>query len=431
MLTLGNTVGAAWCHETSHNPLVKLISKLRLDYYYDDGLPIYYTEQGRTGAQAKLKKVADEAADYMEWYYGTHPEAPDQPVSDFVNAFVANHELITDDERLWAPQAFKEVELWIGTSIETASSKHLSYFITERNLYMKGGYDAIVQWTADCLLPNTIQLNSVVDSVMWSEDGSRTCAVEYHDDAGNVRVVEADAVVSTLPLGALKRDLVHFDPPLPNDMQFAISKYSYGALGKVFFEFADVFWSKENDQFVYYPSPPELVIDQYSASPGASSTSSDEQDSILNYATVTINLWIMTGGKELCIQIAEPLTQRIEAMTTKEEIYKFFEPLFKLFRTEPYKSLPPLIDVETTHWSHDPLAGYGSYSADKVGDEPDLYMEALEEHKDSRLQFAGEHCTRSGNGCVHGAFATGETAAKNLLKSLGVEHDGGDFLSLH
>ncbi|CAK1366789.1 unnamed protein product [Cercospora beticola] len=422
-------IGAAWCHETSQNPLVKLISKLKLDYYYDDGLPLYYTEHGRAGAQAKFKKVADEAADHMEWYYETHPEAPDQPVSDFVNAFVAKHELITDDERLWAPQAFKEVELWIGTSIETASSKHLSYFITERNLYMKGGYDAIVKWTADCLLSNTIQLNSTVDSIAWTEDGSKKCAVEYHDDAGNVHVVEADAVVSTLPLGALKRNLVHFDPPLPSDMQLAISKFSYGALGKVFFEFADVFWSKENDQFVYFPSPPELDADQYSTSPGSSS--SDEQDSILNYATVTINLWIMTGGKELCIQIAEPLTQRIEAMTNKKEIYKFFEPLFKLLRTEPYKSLPRLIDVETTHWSQDPLAGYGSYSADKVGDDPDLLMDALENHKSSRLQFAGEHCTLTGNGCVHGAFATGETAAKNLLNSLGVEHDGGDFVSLH
>ena len=124
--------GAAWLHETSQNRLVKLISKLKLDYYYDDGLPLYYTEQGRAGAQFKAKKVADEAADHMEWWYETHPDAPDQTVSDFVNGFVAKHELITEDERLWAPQAFKEVELWIGTNVETASAKNLSYFVTER-----------------------------------------------------------------------------------------------------------------------------------------------------------------------------------------------------------------------------------------------------------------------------------------------------------
>lgn len=48
----------------------------------------------------------------------------------------------------------------------------------------------------------------------------------------------------------------------------------------------------------------------------------------------------MSGTKELCIQIAEPLTQRIEAMTSTQEIYDFFEPLFKLMRNEPYEDLP-------------------------------------------------------------------------------------------
>ena len=96
-------------HETSQNKLVQLIPKLGIEYYYDDGTPLYYTRDGRAGSQFKAKKVADEAS-----------------------------------ERKWAPQATREVELWIGTSIEEASSKHLSYFLTERNLYMKGGYDKIV-----------------------------------------------------------------------------------------------------------------------------------------------------------------------------------------------------------------------------------------------------------------------------------------------
>jgi polyamine oxidase len=221
---------------------------LKLDYYYDDGLPLYYTEQGRAGAQFKAKKVADEFADHAEWFYDTHPTAPDQSVSDFVNKFVQNHELITNDEKLWAPMAVKEVELWIGTSTELASAKHLSYFITERNLYMKGGYDNIVKWTADSLQPDTIHLNQTVDRISWSDDGATSCAIECHDAHGNVNTFHGDAVISTLPLGVLRHDLVSFEPILPTDMQHAIANFSYGALGKVFFEFADVFWSKDNDQ---------------------------------------------------------------------------------------------------------------------------------------------------------------------------------------
>lgn len=391
-----------------------------------------YTENGRAGTQFKAKKVADEFADFAEHFYENNPEAPDRSVAEFVNEFVQNHELITHDERLWAPQAVKEVELWIGISTELASSKHFSYFITERNLYMKGGYDGIVKWTAEPLLqtPGTVRLNHIVDGITWSDDGSTSCRVECHDSEGNTSAIEADAVVSTLPLGVLHHYLVAFNPPLPADIQEGITRFGYGALGKVFFEFEDVFWSKDNDQFMFYPSP-EILDEDILGTSASSDSSSGVVDNILNYATVTINLWIMTGANELCVQIAEPLTQRIEAMTDKKAIYKFFEPLFKLLRTEPYKTLPRLTNVEVTNWTQDAFAGYGSYSADKVGDEPEMLMDALEKHKGSRLQFAGEHCTMVANGCVHGAFATGEKAAKNLLSAFGVEYDGGDMVSLN
>ena len=438
-------------HETSQNKLVKLIPKLGIPYYYDDGLALYYTEFGRAGAQFKAKKVADEFADHVAWFYTAYPDAPDRPVAEFVNSFVQSHELISSDERAWAPQAVKEVELWIGTSIELASSKHLSYFITERNLYMKGGYSGIVQWTAQTLMthPDTIRLNHAVDKIVWSEDGSRPCVVEYHDDKGFTSTIQGDAVISTLPLGVLRHGLVSFEPTLPADIQDGISSFSYGALGKVFFEFSEVFWSKDNDQvslrslikvlsifdflgsqFIYCPSPLEAEENGlYSTSPN--STSSNGADNVLAHATVTINLWIMTGSRELCVQIAEPLTQRIEAMDDKKAIYKFFEPLFKLLRTEPYKALPELLSVETTHWTQDPLAGYGTYSIEKVGDEPERLTDALESRRHSHLQFAGEHCTMVANGCVHGAFATGETAAKNLLETFKIEYDGGDLVSLN
>jgi polyamine oxidase len=134
----------------------------------------------------------------------------------------------------------------------------------------------------------------------------------------------------------------------------------------------------------------------------------------------------MSGTKELCIQIAEPLTQRIEAISDPAILYAFFEPLFKLMRTEPYKDLPDLLNIETTHWTQDPLAGFGSYSVEKKGDDPEALVNALDEHRNSRLQFAGEHCIEVGNGCVHGAFETGEIAARNILGLLGIQWDGLD-----
>lgn len=402
-------------HETSQNKLVGLIRQLDIEHYYDDGTPLYYTRDGRAGSQFKAKKVADEFADYCEWYYDENPDAEDKPVLDFIREYLSNHPLVTEEERRWAPQAAREVEPWIGTSLEVASSKLLCYFVTERNLYMKGGYDSIVNWTARNLLEsNNIRLGQTVKQIEWNDDSD---PIKIHSTTtdGNSHLFTADAVIVTVPLGVLHHGMIDFSPKLPQELSHGLEKLSYGALGKVFFEFKSVFWSKNNDQFIYYPSPTTAAIDE---------------TSILSYMTVTSNNWIMSGTKELSIQIVEPLTQRIEAMTSEAQIYSFFEPLFKLFRTEPYKDLPALVSLETTHWTQDPFAGFGSYTADKTGDDPGIWMAALASRKGSRLQFAGEHCTLTGNGCVHGAFATGETAAVNLLGSMGVPHNGGDTFSV-
>ncbi|KAF5973237.1 FMS1-protein involved in the biosynthesis of pantothenic acid [Fusarium bulbicola] len=401
-------LGAAWMHETSQNKLTKLIPKLGVDYYYDDGAPLYYTPYGKAGAQFKAKKVADEFADYCEWFYKNNPDAEDKSVDELVRSFVKKHDLITEDERLWAPQATREIELWIGTSTSVASSKHLSYFVTERNLYvLHGGYQKIVGWTAESIL-DSIHLNHHVSHVQWSEDGASSAVVTCQNAQGKEERLVADAVVVTVPLGVLRRQLISFSPALPADISEGISRFSYGALGKVFFEFTEVFWTKDHDQLIYYPAPPEHQKEGLVT------------DGILAHPTVTVNTWLMSGKKELCVQVAEPLTQRVEAMSN-EELYSFFRPLFNLYRTEPYKALPQLVSIECTKWTQDPLAGFGTYSADKVGDEPSLFTDALTNHKHSRLQFAGEHCTLVANGCVHGAFATGETAATNLLSSFGID----------
>jgi polyamine oxidase len=401
-------------HETANNKLVRLIGELKIEHYYDDGTPLYYTKEGRLGSQFKAKKVADEFADYCEWYYDENPDAEDKPALTFIKEWLSTHPLVSEDERLWAPQAAREVEAWIGTSLEQASSKHLAYFATERNLYMKGGYDTIVNWAAANLREdNIIQLGQKVTKIDWNERDQNACTVHVTGPSGTCTSLVADAVVCTLPLGVLKHKLVEFSPSLPTHLLHGIDKLGYGALGKIFVEFESVFWPKDNDQFIYYPEPSDTF----------------DPDSILSYMTVTSNNWIMSGTKELSVQIVEPLTQRIEAMTSAAEIFAFFEPLFRLFRTEPYKKLPPVVNLETTHWTQDPFAGFGTYTADKTGDDPEAWFEAMENNKRSKLQFAGEHCARTGNGCVHGAFATGEAAAVNIMTSMGIPYNGGDLYS--
>ena len=48
---------------------------------------------------------------------------------------------------------------------------------------------------------------------------------------------------------------------------------------------------------------------------------------------------------------------------TEKEVYEFLSRFLKLLITEPYNDLPRLIGVETTNWTQDPDAGFGTYSA--------------------------------------------------------------------
>ncbi|KAF6839845.1 corticosteroid-binding protein [Colletotrichum musicola] len=404
-------MGAAWMHATSYNPLVKLISKLKIDYYYDDGSPLFFTEFGPAGPNFKAKNVADEFLDYLDYWIQKNPDGCDYSAESHIRQWVRQHELITDDERIWAPEALRIVEPTMGLSLDEISSRFLNDMLPpERDLYVKGGYDRVVDHVAEPVLevPGALRLCHVVERIEWDrkDDGEAPVAVHARDANGKASIIDGEAVVVTLPLGVLHQSKIPFVPSIPDNMALGISRTSYGALGKVFFEFSDVFWSKQNDNLVYFPTPATLNED-----------SEKNKYPVLAHSFLATNLWIMTGAKKLCILLSPPVVQQIEAMgNNQEDLFAYFEPLLELFRTEPYRALPEMVEAKVTSWTMDEFAGYGTYSTSRVGDDPSVLWDALDENKDLRLQFAGEHCSRTGTGCVHGAYETGEVAAENVLK---------------
>ncbi|KAF2022192.1 flavin-containing amine oxidase-like protein [Aaosphaeria arxii CBS 175.79] len=407
-------MGAAWMHGTAYNPLVKLIRALHIQYYYDDGTPLYYTEFGPSGSQFKARNVVDEFIDYIEHVYDTAPDADDRSALDFMREFLQNHELITDDERMWAPEAFREMENTLGLRMEEASSKFFKYALPpQRDLYVKGGYDTIVQWTEDKIKSKggIIKLAHNVDRITHHEHQPVTIFGQADNTAFSLT---ADAVVVTIPLACLQSENIVFEPSLSRELEKGFESLSYGALGKVVLEFEDVFWSRQNDQLLYCPTPPQLGED-----------SELSEWPVLGHAFDVINLHIFDGSKKLCVLISPPLVQELEAMQDEKwKIYEYLEPLLELFRTEPYKALPKMVDLKITSWTQDPLAGYGAYSTMKVGDNPRVLEAALKANKKHRVQFAGEHCSLTEMGCVHGAYITGEIAAQNIVQLLKSEATG-------
>ena len=56
------------------------------------------------------------------------------------------------------------------------------------------------------------------------------------------RIFRARRVISSIPLGVLQRNLVYFNPPLPEPYQEAISSIGSGIVNKLFCSFRKPFW---------------------------------------------------------------------------------------------------------------------------------------------------------------------------------------------
>jgi polyamine oxidase len=401
-------------HGTSYNPLVTLIARLNIDYYYDDGTPLYFTEFGATGPQFKSLNVADEFTGYLEYFTESQSEAADVSADTHIRRWLAQHEFISDDERNWAPEALRLHELTVGLTMEEASSQSLANVLTAgRDLYVKGGYDRVVNHVAEPIVTKEgiLQLKHVVDEVSWGGKGSSQVKIKLHHQ-DEQQTLTADAVIITVPLGVLKTEKFRFDPPLADDLAEGLTNMSYGVLGKVFFEFEEVFWSRDHDTLTYFPTPPSLNDD-----------SQKGKYPVLGSPFYVPNLYTMTGAAKLCVLMSPPVTHKIEALAATEggemAVFEYFEPLLKLFRTEPNRPLPKLVQAKVTAWTRDEHAGFGAYSTARVGDDPELWWDALDAHKRERVQFAGEHCSREFWGEVNGAYETGEAAAMNVLRIVG------------
>ena len=90
----------------------------------------------------------------------------------------------------------------------------------------------------------------------------------------------------------------------------------------------------------------------------------------------------------------------------------------------PALALPSELKVYRSCWGSDPLfrGSYSYGSASAIGGECSALAEPLcaPESKALRLLFAGEACHSKYFGCTHGAYLTGQSQARALMKSLNI-----------
>jgi len=265
---------------------------------------------------------------------------------------------------------------------EEAAEKHEA----TSQFRIKAGYSALVDWFAGQLASRGIpvHLNTVVKTVRWQRGQVDVVA----HAAGEQQHWQVDRAVITLPLGVLQNQTgvaaVQFDPPLTSK-QRAIDGLAMGSVTKMTLHFKARFW-KRNFGFIHVNNPSLPVWWSDSRGP-------------------VVTAWV--GGRHA----EEEGREGAEAALSSA-----FRLLAALFKVEPQQLQDCLLGCYTHNWMKDPFAcGAYSYTPVRMSDMPRRLAAPVAE----TLFFAGEATDSEGEqGTVHGALASGERVAAEVLVSL-------------
>ncbi len=257
----------------------------------------------------------------------------------------------------------------------------------ERQFRFVRGYDGLVTALFEQAVRElcTVQLDAVVTGIAWRPGHAvvRTAAGAE---------LAAPQVVVTVPLGVLKAGAIDFSPRLP-DKEDALRRLEMGAAARVSLQFEHDAWAGRDsfspDGFLFTGEPPFPVwwISHPAPRP-------------------VITGW--AGGRHALALATLGQTQRVGAA---------LEALGAAVGVDAGRLRGELRGGFCHDWQSDPFAR-GAYSYAGVGGR--RAGTELAAPVDSTLFFAGEATQSDGrNATVHGAIASGQRAAKDVLAAPG------------
>jgi lysine-specific histone demethylase 1 len=261
-----------------------------------------------------------------------------------------------------------------------------------------GGYQQVTRGLLYCPQPLDVRKKSAVKRIRYSpkNDGS-IATIETQDG----ETIEADYVISTIPLGVLKARHVDFEPALPDWKMGAISRMGYGVLNKIILVYQEAFWDQSKDIFGTLRNPPNrFSLDQ--------SEYFQQRGRFFQWFNVTKT----TGVPTLLALMAGDAAFSTES--TPNEI--LIAEATKVLRTVFGSAVPEKpTEVVVTRWGGDKFS-LGSYSYSGPDFQPDDYD--VMARPIGNLFFAGEHTCGTHPATVHGAYISGLRVAAEVLESM-------------
>lgn len=241
-----------------------------------------------------------------------------------------------------------------------------------------------------------IRKDTAVKRISYDPEGMLGARVECEDGS----VIEADYVVSTIPLGVLKYGSVEFQPPLPKEKAEAIGRLGFGILNKIILVYDHAFWDTDADIFGCLQAPlsrHSLKQSEYASQRGRCF----QWFNVSNTSGIPVLLALMAGDAGF----------DTEHSKNDELIAEATEVLRRVFGTK----VPQPVHSIVTRWGSDRFAR-GSYSSAGPTMSIDDYQTMAQPV--GNLFFAGEHTTHTHPATVHGAYLSGLRAASEVLHAM-------------
>ena len=199
------------------------------------------------------------------------------------------------------------------------------------------------------------------------------------------RLLEADAILVTVPLGVLRSDAIAFAEPLAPARRKAIDTLRMGLLNKTWLQFDRIAWPDDVDWFEWL-----------SPRPGYWS----QWVSLARTVKAPVLLGFNAGNE----------AANVERLDDRQTVAEATQALKDMFGS----AFPAPVASQITRWSMDPWAR-GSYSFNAVGVTDKTRKALAGRDWDGALWFAGEACSSDHYGTAHGAVLSGRAVAKSML----------------
>jgi lysine-specific histone demethylase 1 len=267
-----------------------------------------------------------------------------------------------------------------------------------KHTMVTGGYQQVPRGLLNCPQPLTVRKRSNVKRITYSPENSGSPS---RIECENGTIIEADYVISTIPLGVLKQQNIQFEPALPDWKNGAIQRIGYGVLNKVVLVYKEAFWDQSRDIFgtLRNPANSRFSLDQ--------THYFSQRGRFFQW----FNCSKTTGLPTLLALMAGDAAFQTETTSNEDLIAE----ATKVLRTVFGPTVPSPVEALVTRWGQDKFSR-GSYSYTGPNFQPDDYE--VMARPVGNLFFAGEHTCGTHPATVHGAYISGLRVASEVLETM-------------